>query len=277
MAGDPTMTEDRKLLERRARTPAFLTPTVARPPDPVRVRRGLRRAGRRSGRPSRCSARRGRTPDHRVLRAGARRSAACSPKPGYAVITGGGPGMHGGGEPRLPGGRRRLGRVQHRAAARAGDQPVRRPRGRVPLLLRPQDDVREVRRSVRDPARRLRDAGRAVRGADADPDRQDPALPGDAGRERRTGAACSTGSGRVMLVEATRSTPRTWTCCRLTDDPDEVVPRSSRSGGRSADRARQRRSGRRHGTARGPPRPTRTRRQRSGSATSIWPSITRTG
>ena len=92
------------------------------------------------------------------------------------------PGHDGGGQPRLPGGRRAVGRLQHRAAPRAGAQRVRRPRRRVPLLLRAQDDVREVRRRLRHPARRVRDARRAVRGAHPHPDRQGPPLPGRAGR-----------------------------------------------------------------------------------------------
>ena len=86
---------------------------------------------------------------------------------------------HGGGQSRGAGGRRPVGRLQHRAADGAGAQSVRRPRDRVPLLLRPQGDVREVRGRVRDLPRRLRHARRAVRGADADPDQEGPGLPGD--------------------------------------------------------------------------------------------------
>ena len=55
------------------------------------------------------------------------------------------PGDHGGGQPRRQGRRRPVHRLQHRAALRAGAERVRRPGDGVPLLLRPQDDVREVR------------------------------------------------------------------------------------------------------------------------------------
>ena len=43
---------------------------------------------------------------------------------GFAVITGGGPGHHGGREPGRRRRRRAVGRAQHRAAVRAGDEPV---------------------------------------------------------------------------------------------------------------------------------------------------------
>ena len=99
---------------------------VARPADPVRVRRGLRRdgggragrdglrlgadaAGRpalRTGADDRAAARRGRLRGHHRRR----------------------PGHDGGRQPWLPGGWRAVGRLQHRAAPRAGTQRVRRPR-----------------------------------------------------------------------------------------------------------------------------------------------------
>ena len=80
-----------------------------------------------------------------------------------------------------------LGRVQHRAPARAGPQPVPRHRPSLPPLLRSQGHVRALRVCVRDRARRLRHPRRDVRGADADPDGDDPPLPGDPARQRRVG------------------------------------------------------------------------------------------
>ena len=108
---------------------------------------------------SRCSARRARRPTSRV-RGRRARSAPRWREAGYAVITGGGPGVDGGGQPRRVRGRRRVGRARHRAAVRAAAQRLGRHRHQLPLLLRPQDDVRQVRAGVRDHARRLRHARR---------------------------------------------------------------------------------------------------------------------
>ena len=92
MGADPTMTEDRKLLERDGAAGLPQHRSVAGPAHPRRVRRGLRRAGvDRSG-------------DHRVrLGAGrsdgdpaytmAREIGRLLADEGYAVITGGGPGV----------------------------------------------------------------------------------------------------------------------------------------------------------------------------------------
>src|SRR6266542_2243315 len=78
---------------------------------------------------------------------------------------------------RMPRSRWPIGRVQHRAAVRAGHERVRRSGHRLPVLLRSQDDVRQVRRGLRGLPGRFRDAGRAVRGAHPDPDRQGAPLP----------------------------------------------------------------------------------------------------
>ena len=113
MPTDATMTEDRKLLE-PTRRPDFpdTDPWRALESSPSSSRASTR--WRRSGRRSRCSARRGgrgrprlhhgprdrAPPRARGLRRHHRRRA----------------GGDGGGQPRLPGGRRALGRLQHRAA-----------------------------------------------------------------------------------------------------------------------------------------------------------------
>ena len=217
-------TEDEKLLERRPE-PAFLDT------DPWRalrilvgVRRGLRRdgRGRAGGHRLRLGAHEARGP---ALRAGPHDR----PEAGRGGLRGDHrrrPGQHGGRQPRLPGGRRPVGRLQHRAAARAGAQPVRRPRGRVPLLLRAQDDVREVRRRVRHPARRVRDARRAVRGAHPHPDRQGPPLPGRAGRLGLLGGAARL-DPRHAPDGGRRVRGATSTCSRSPTTPT----RSSRSCG----------------------------------------------
>ena len=110
---------------------------------------------------------------------------------------------HGGGQPRRQRGRRALDRLQHRAAARAVAQPLRESLDRLPLLLRAQDDVRQVLGGVRRLPGRLRHARRAVRGADADPDRQGQALPRRALRLRVLERA-------ARLDPRTRCSPRAW-------------------------------------------------------------------
>ena len=97
---------------------------------------------------------------------------------GYAVITGGGPGRDGGGQPGRHRGRRDVRRAGHRAAVRAGPQRLGRHRHRLPLLLRPQDHVRQVRAGVRRPAGWLRHPGRAVRGDHAGADPEGDPVPG---------------------------------------------------------------------------------------------------
>ena len=111
---------------------------------PVRVRRGLRHAGRAAAGGQRL--RLGpQQPDSPECEAAERLGAALA-RAGYAVITGGGPGVMEAANQGRQRGRRPLGRPGHRAAVRAGHEPVGRPRHRLPLLLRPQDHVRQVRR-----------------------------------------------------------------------------------------------------------------------------------
>src|ERR1043166_7957930 len=73
--------------------------------------------------------------------------------------------------------RRRLHRLQHRAAVRAEAEPLPDARAHLQILLRPQDDVRQVQQRLHHLPRRLRDARRDVRGAHAHPDAQDQELP----------------------------------------------------------------------------------------------------
>ncbi len=65
------------------------------------------------------------------------------------------PGRDGGGQPGRQRGRRAVGGPRHRAAARAGHERVGRPRRALPLLLRAQDDVRQVRPGLHRAARRF--------------------------------------------------------------------------------------------------------------------------
>ena len=161
---------------------------------------------------------------------------------GFAVVTGGGPGCHGGGESRLQGGRRPLRRLQHRAPPRAGAEPVVRPLAHVRPLPRAQGDVREGRRGLRHLPRRLRDAGRAVGGAHAAADEEDRRLPDRPlrlrllGRDARRGCAtrCSTtGSSRTTTTPGccgpTIRRTRSSSSCRATTG---ASPKARREHGR---------------------------------------------
>ena len=98
-------------------------------------------------------------------------------------------GHHGSRQPRRARSRRPLGRLRHPAAQGAGRQPLPGSVRRLRSLLRPQDAAAQVLLRLRRDARRARHARRAVRGADADPDRQDPQLPRRPDGRRLLGAA----------------------------------------------------------------------------------------
>ena len=216
-------TEDEKLLERRPSARPSSTPT-----------RGARcgscpsssRASTRwpaSGRRSRCSARRGRCRGRPRVRA----RADDRPAAGRGRVTRSSPAA---------------GRARWRpptAAARraAGSRSAATSSCRTSRRINPYVDLGVEFRyffarktmfvkyadGVRDPARRLRHARRAVRGADADPDRQDPPLPGGAGGPRTTGPGCSTGCAGTAARPGHDLAETTCDLLQVTDDPEEVV------------------------------------------------------
>ena len=183
---------------------------------------------RRCRGPSRCSDRpapRSSTPDYETAAAGGRH-AGPRRMGGHHRRR---PGLDGGGEPGLPGGRRPLDRARHRAAVRAGAQPVGRSRRELPLLLRAQDDVRQVRPGVRDPARRLRHHGRTLRGPHARADPEGDPLSGGADGYATTGAGCWTGYASRWSAPA-GSARRTWNSSPSPTTSRRCSPSSTRVG-----------------------------------------------
>src|SRR6185312_3536396 len=94
------------------------------------------------------------------------------------------PGYHGGRQPGRDGGRWALDRVQHRVAVRAGLQRVSEPEPQLQVILRAQDDVREVRDGLHRLSGWLWYARRALRGPHTHPDGQGEALSRQSVRER---------------------------------------------------------------------------------------------
>ena len=123
----------------------------------------------------------------------------------WMVVTGAGPGHHGG----RAGGRRARPRLrgQHPAALRGRRQPLHRAgpeAGRDALLLHPQADADQGVARLRRPARRLRHPGRVLRAADAAADGQGRA---GAGRDGRDARAAPTGTRGCASCRRRPSTP----------------------------------------------------------------------
>src|SRR5699024_3169875 len=95
---------------------------------------------------------------------------------------------------------RQVGRPGHRAPAGTGGQPLGRPGPALPVLLRPQDDVRQVHAGVRVHPRRVRHARRVLRGHHAGPDGQDHQVP-----DRAAGRGLLEPAGRLDPGHAGRA------------------------------------------------------------------------
>ena len=254
---------------------------VARAAHPGRVRRGLRRHGR--GRPGghASSARPGRSPTTPIyeLARDARRDARRGRLRGHHRRR---PGDHGGRQSRLPGGRRPVGRLQHRAAPRAGRSTrTSTSASSSATSSRARSMFVKYADALRHPARRLRHARRAVRGADPHPDAQDPPLPGHPRRHGVLGRAARLDPRRARAGGADRAGgPRPAAPDRR---PGRGRARSSATFTRPTTRPSRRRAG--DGADRGrrgpPPSDGRSasadRAQSGGSATSMRPSRIRTG
>jgi predicted Rossmann-fold nucleotide-binding protein len=117
-------------------------------------------------------------PDHMLLQLTEQIARLLSDS-GFAVISGGGPGIMEAANKGAFFGKSPVGvglniQLPHGAAGR---QPLPGHLADLPALLRAQVHVREVRRGLRGDARRLRHARRAARGDDADPDRKSRKIP----------------------------------------------------------------------------------------------------